>query len=78
MADEPIELSSDPANAAERTVTGVRRPFLGIHFACCGVYSRIYVNASGSAFAGNCPRCGKRIEVGISPEGETGQFFSAY
>lgn len=78
MSDEPIDLTSEPGGKTEQIGAGASRPFLGIHFACCGVYARIYVNASGSAFAGNCPRCGGRIEVGISPEGENGRFFSAY
>lgn len=78
MASEPIDLTSEPRGGSEKTRPADRRPFLGIHFACCGVYSRVYMNASGSAFAGNCPRCGQPIEVGISPEGQDGRFFSAY
>lgn len=77
MASEPIDLTSEPPGDLPREGEA-RRPFLGIHFACCGIYSRIYTTASGSAFAGNCPRCGRRIEVGISPDGQEGRFFSAY
>lgn len=76
MTDEPIDLSSEPARDRGQPIIHAGRPFLGIHFACCGVYARIYLNASGSAFAGNCPRCGGRIEARISPDGESGQFFS--
>jgi hypothetical protein len=78
MSGEPLDLSSEPAAESSGRKGDDRRPFLGIHFACCGIYSRIYTTASGSAFAGNCPRCGRRIEVGISPDGQDGRFFSAY
>ena len=78
MPDESIDLTSVPATSSDRAASHARQPFLGIHFACCGIYARIYINASGSAFAGNCPRCGRQIVVGISPDGETGRFFSAY
>ena len=78
MSSESIDFTSEPRRGSELRQNPDRRPFLGIHFACCGSYARIYVNASGSAFAGNCPKCGRRIEVGIAPHGETSRFFSAY
>ncbi len=48
---------------------GKRRPHLGIHFRCCNVYSYIYRNKDGSAYAGRCPRCGKPLKVKISKDG---------
>jgi hypothetical protein len=53
------------------------RPFLGIHFKCCNVYARIYLNAAGKAFAGNCPRCARPIRVRVGEEGSTSKFWSA-
>ena len=53
------------------------RPFVGMHFKCCNVYSRIYINAEGSAYAGGCPRCGGWIRVRIGPEGTEARFFEA-
>jgi len=51
------------------------RPFLGIMFKCCHVYSRIYLNKKKDAFVGWCPRCARRVTVKISPDGVDSQFF---
>jgi hypothetical protein len=54
-----------------------RRPFLGMYFKCCRVYSRIYINKKQTAFVGWCPRCAAKVEVKISPTGSNSKFFSA-
>ncbi len=53
------------------------RPFLGIIFDCCRVYQRIYLNRKGDAFVGFCPKCGKKVEIKISPHGSSDRFFRA-
>ncbi len=53
------------------------RKFLGIHFACCNVYVRIYRNKNGSAYEGRCPRCGKKVAVPIGNRGTSSRFFIA-
>ncbi|MDX9856746.1 MAG: hypothetical protein RBT76_03040 [candidate division Zixibacteria bacterium] len=54
------------------------RPFIGMHFKCCNVYTRLYLNKAGTAFVGYCPRCGrKKAEVKVSPAGSTSRFFGA-
>lgn len=51
------------------------RPYLGVMFKCCKVYSRIYMNKQGTAFVGWCPRCATPMRIKISPDGSTSRFF---
>jgi hypothetical protein len=53
------------------------RKFVGVHFICCDIYSRIYINRTKTAYAGNCPRCMKKIELKIGPGGTSNRFFTA-
>jgi len=54
-----------------------KRKFLGVHFQCCNVYSRAYLNKEQTAYKGACPRCGKRVEMKVGPGGTDNRFFSA-
>jgi hypothetical protein len=54
-----------------------KRPFIGMHFKCCNVYSRIYLNREGTAFVGWCPRCAAKTTVRVSPTGSKSRFFTA-
>ena len=51
--------------------------YLGVQFACCDVYSRIYANRAGTEYIGHCPRGAKRERVEIGPCGSDSRFFSA-
>jgi hypothetical protein len=55
-----------------------KKKFLGIHFRCCNVYSRVYVNDAGTAYEGRCPRCHKKVNVAIGQGGVSSRFFEAY
>ncbi len=47
-----------------------KRPYIGIVFKCCNVYSRIYLNRTGTAYEGVCPRCyRKRVVMRVVREG---------
>jgi len=56
-----------------------KRPFIGVTFKCCNVYSRIYLNEDGTAYTGICPRCyRKRVVVNVVEKGGTKErFFEA-
>lgn len=80
MPGEHLDLSSDvPSPAAPRPEDGPARPFLGIRFACCDVYARIYLNRDGTAYQGVCPKCLlKRVSIRVGPGGTTARFFTVY
>ncbi len=80
MVGEYLDLTSgeendDPHGAA--SAASGRRPFLGVHFVCCDVYSRIYVNRERSSYVGHCPRCSRPVTVRIGPGGSNSRFFQA-
>ncbi|UCD64961.1 MAG: hypothetical protein JSW34_05900 [Candidatus Zixiibacteriota bacterium] len=54
-----------------------KRPFIGMHFKCCHVYTRIYLNRKRTAFVGWCPKCTRKAVVRISPDGTEDRFFTA-
>jgi len=73
---EPADGAGGRQAAVEGSAaSGARRPFLSIHFKCCGVYNRIYRNPAGDAYAGHCPRCAKPVRVGIGAGGSPGRSF---
>ena len=64
-----------PAVASDRR--GEESRFLGVHFACCDAYSRVYANRTGTAYVGHCPRCAKRVQFKIGAGGTDARFFVA-
>jgi hypothetical protein len=64
--------SASPPAAAGAASGG---KFLGVHFACCDVYSRVYPNRDQTAYVGHCPRCAKRVEFLVGAEGTDSRFF---
>lgn len=76
MPGENLDLSSDPPGPGNRESAG--RRYVGMHFACCDVYSRVYINRASTAYEGNCPKCSKRVRLRIGPGGTDSRFFTAY
>jgi hypothetical protein len=70
MPGDFLDLSSDPppprgrdtADAKARAEGKEQCRYVGVHFACCEVYSRVYINRQQTAYVGHCPRCGRRVE----------------
>lgn len=73
VAQEHLDVVVDRDETSEDS-----RRWLGIQFDCCGAYSRIYRNASGSAYVGWCPQCARKVNVPIGPGGTDDRFFTAF
>ncbi len=78
MQDKHLDLSSDPPPPDGPHRDGRGRKFVGVHFACCDVYVRIYVNRTETGYEGRCPRCAWAVRFRIGPEGTDARFFTAY
>jgi len=78
---ENLDLSSggfDPDRPVQRTGAGQgSRPFIGMNFTCCDIYTRIYLNGEQTMFYGHCPRCGRRVQIKVGPGGSDARFFTA-
>ncbi len=53
------------------------RRWVGIHFACCGVYARVYRNPDQPSYEGRCPRCRRTITMQVGPDGVNARIFLA-
>ncbi len=71
--DYKLDLSSAPNPAPSNPAAG--RPFLSVHFKCCGVYQRIYRNPSGDAYEGKCPKCRRPVHFDVGPGGTSARTF---
>ena len=76
MAGEKFDAVSGAGGQPPPT-TPAKKAFLGIRFACCRSYARVYRRVDGTAYEGACPRCGKRVRVPIGPGGTGQRFFNA-
>jgi hypothetical protein len=85
MASDPRDYKLDlseadaaaPAGATASRVNVTARPFLSVHFACCGAYRRVYRAADGASYEGRCPRCGRPVKFLVGEGGTSSRCFVA-
>ncbi len=77
MRGSRLDISSDASPSKNAGSEEPSRRFVGVHFTCCSVYHRIYINAQGTAYMGNCPRCSRPIRIRVGPGGTDNRFFTA-
>ena len=51
------------------------KKFLGVHFKCCNIYNRVYINDNKTAYEGQCPCCRKKVFIAIGKGGTASRFF---
>ncbi len=52
------------------------RPWLGVHYACAGVYGRVIQDRSGTCYYATCPRCSKRCTIRVGSGGTSDRMFT--
>src|SRR5262249_48929905 len=73
----PAPAESMSANAKPDGSAAGERPWIGIHFECCGVYCRVYRAAEDTQYQGRCPKCARKITLKVGPEGVASRVFVA-
>ncbi|HEX3601990.1 MAG TPA: hypothetical protein VHU84_17690 [Lacipirellulaceae bacterium] len=77
MSGEHLDICDDPFEGTSENAAPATRPFVGVHFTCCDVYTRVYLNGDETGYQGNCPKCAKRVRLEIGPGGTDSRFFTA-
>jgi len=67
---EVIDVVSSADQATSANGAGEEaRPWIGVHFECCGVYTRLSRRQDAKQYEGRCPKCGLPIRVSVGPDG---------
>jgi hypothetical protein len=71
MAADPRDYNVELSSQASGAAPGARpaRPFISVHFACCGVYQRLYRSADGKGYRGHCPKCLRPVNFAVGAGG---------
>jgi hypothetical protein len=73
--DDKLDLSASSQPQDRRPGAVGARPYISVHFACCGVYLRIYRSADGKSYSGRCPRCARPVRFVVGPGGTDARMF---
>jgi hypothetical protein len=73
--DYKLDLSSGALSDPTREAREPVRPFISVHFACCGVFRRIYRSADGKSYLGHCPKCARPAHFKVGPGGTDAREF---
>lgn len=57
--------------------TQKNKKFLGVRFASCHCYGRLYINDDGNAYVGRCPKCYTSYAIRVGPGGSDSRMFIA-
>lgn len=53
------------------------RPYIGVMFECCNIYTRIYRRPEDDRYVGRCPRCLAVVQARVGPDGTATRIFRA-
>lgn len=64
--------------AARLRADNEERPWIGIRWMCCNVYSRVTRHPDVKKYVGRCPRCLKGLKIRVAPGGSNCRMFVAH
>ena len=73
--DYKLDLSTGPSQPQRPAEAKSGKPFISVHFACCGVYARIYREPADTEYRGRCPKCCKAVRFVVGEGGTTARTF---
>ena len=73
--DYKLDLGAAGQSASDAGSGNAARPFLSVHFACCGIYQRIYREPDGRSYRGRCPRCALPVTFAVGEGGTAARSF---
>ena len=73
--DYKVEITGMGKKAGSLGQPAGPRPFLSVHFACCGAYQRIYRDPDGKHYQGRCPRCARPVRFTVGEGGTATRCF---
>ena len=68
MQDRP-GASLDMTESGGFSAARAMKPYLMVHFACAGVYQRVYRSADGTRYLARCAKCGRAVPFKVGAGG---------